>query len=189
METYIPEPLVTLDPANPSEQHLCQLVIEQTHKYLHRQPLPRFWDPWGNPMTHERVLEYGRIVVRYLTNQLEDLARRRYADSTCPVKIGQACRDWTARHKALEDQHTVRHPAYFAVLDELLKDLVRPAFEPVQERAAHEPLYVAILVQYLFLLEPFSEDQTDHHLWTASFQGRQRSCTCGWCVAPGLPSL
>lgn len=99
-------------------------------------------------MTHEGVLEYGRIVVKYLTNQLKGLARR-FPGSTSSVTIGQACRDWTTRHKALRAQHTVQDPAYVAMLDELLDDLVRPAYEPAHRHAALEPRYVAILVHYL----------------------------------------
>lgn len=144
MNTHIPEQpqLVTLDPADPSQHDLCKLVVEETHAYLRRQPLPRFWDAYGNPMTHEKVLKYGGIVIEFLTREFNG-PWDRYAGSTSPVTIEQACKDWTARHAALRDHHTVGHPAYFAVLDELLSDLVRPACRRVHERAA---LYVAILV-------------------------------------------
>ncbi|KWU42297.1 hypothetical protein RHOSPDRAFT_27059 [Rhodotorula sp. JG-1b] len=145
MDTHVRNPYVTLDPAEPSQRDLCGLVLAETTTYLRRRPLPPFRDGSGNPMTHEGVLEYGRIVVKYLTNQLKGLARR-FPGSTSSVTIGQACRDWTTRHKALRAQHTVQDPAYIAMLDELLDDLVRPAYEPAHRHAALEPRYVAILL-------------------------------------------
>ena len=184
MDTHIPDPYVTLDPADPSQHDLCQLVVEETHAYLRWQPLPRFWDAFGNPMTHEKVLEYGSTVIKFLTREFNG-PWDRYVGSTSPVTIEHACKDWTARHAALRNHHTVRHPAYFAVLDELLSDLVRPAYRPVHEQAA---LYVAIVVRYPFSMTALRRTRLTATCGLQAFKDTSGNVHADGACAQGLPA-
>lgn len=149
MDPRITAQVVTLNPANPGEQKLCQLVIQETGAYLHREPLCPLKDSAGNLRTGEWLQRYCRHTMECLLLQLNRLERR-FTGLSALVLISQAWQDWQARHEALETLHQCANPVYVAALDELLNDLHAPTSEGDRNPAALEDYYVSILVGLSF---------------------------------------
>lgn len=180
MDPRITYQLVTLDPAKPDEQKLCELVIGETGTYLHRDPLCPLKDSIGRVRTAEWLRHYRSTAMGSITVQIKRLEHQ-FARSSAPVPISRAWKDWQARLEALKPLHECADPAYVATLDELLDDLHAPTPEGNREPVAIENHYVSILVSLSFS-EDAQKTLLTRGLWTPSFPGRRQQCTCEWCV-------